>query len=76
VVASVSDERPEHEVFSAADVIAGTHSLTITLDQDIHYLGDMQAGMHSRGFEHAVLNEDEVRLQHFHDWVEYYINQC
>lgn len=63
-------ERPEHEVFTRDDVLAGTHSLTITIDQDIHYLPDMQAGMHSRGFDHAVLNADEVRLQHFHDWLD------
>jgi hypothetical protein len=30
----------------------------------------MQAGMHSRGFDSAVLNEEEVRVQHFHDWLD------
>jgi hypothetical protein len=30
----------------------------------------MQAGMRSRGFDRAVLNADEVRVQHFHDWVD------
>jgi nitrite reductase/ring-hydroxylating ferredoxin subunit len=65
---SRDDERPEHEVFSADDVIAGKHSMTITIDQDIYYLRDMQAGLHSRGFDHACLNEDEARVQHFHDW--------
>ena len=64
-------DRPEHAIFSAEDVIAGEHSLTITLDQDIYYLADMQAGMHSRGFDCAVLNEDEVRVQHFHDWIKW-----
>jgi phenylpropionate dioxygenase-like ring-hydroxylating dioxygenase large terminal subunit len=68
------DERPEHESFDAQAVIKGEHSLTITLDQDIYYLADMQAGMHSRGFDSAVLNQDEVRVQHFHDWVEHNIN--
>lgn len=29
--------------------------------------------MRSRGFDHALLNRDEVRLQHFHDWVDYYL---
>jgi phenylpropionate dioxygenase-like ring-hydroxylating dioxygenase large terminal subunit len=75
LVASRDDERPEHEVFDQADVIAGKHSLTITLDQDIYYLADMQAGMHSRGFDRAVLNEDEVRVQHFHDWVGHFLGQ-
>jgi len=72
LMVSRGDERPPHERFSAADVIAGEHSLTITLDQDIYYLADMQAGMHSRGFDCAVLNQDEVRVQHFHDWVAEY----
>jgi nitrite reductase/ring-hydroxylating ferredoxin subunit len=72
---SRDDERPDHEVFTAQDVIDGRHSLTITLDQDIYYLADMQAGMHSGGFDKAVLNEDEIRVQHFHDWVEYYLSQ-
>ena len=73
ISASRDDDRPEHEVFTAADVVAGKHTLTITLDQDIYYLADMQAGMHSRGFDRAVLNEDEVRVQHFHDWVKKYL---
>ncbi|MEP5567901.1 MAG: SRPBCC family protein [Halioglobus sp.] len=63
-------ERPEHDCFTRDDVLAGTHSLTITIDQDIQYLPDMQAGMRSRGFTSAVLNADEVRIQHFHDWVD------
>ena len=71
---SREDERPEHESFSAEDVIAGRHSLTITIDQDIYYLAGMQAGMHSRGFGSAVLNDDEVRVQHFHDWVNVYLD--
>jgi len=73
LTASRDDARPPREVFTAADVIAGKHSLTITLDQDIFYLADMQAGMHSRGFDRAVLNEEEVRVQHFHDWVAYWL---
>jgi nitrite reductase/ring-hydroxylating ferredoxin subunit len=73
LMASRDDDRPEHEAFTAADVIAGRHSLTITLDQDIHYLADMQAGLQSRGFDTALLNEDEVRVQHFHDWVDAYL---
>ena len=75
LIVSRDDERPEHDAFDQADVIAGTHSLTITLDQDIYYLADMQAGMHSRGFQQAVLNEDEVRVQHFHDWLAQYLVQ-
>jgi len=26
--------------------------------------------MHSRGFGRAWLNEDEARVQHFHDWLD------
>ena len=63
-------ERPEQEVFDRQAVVAGEKSLTITIDQDIYYLPDMQAGMHSRGFDSALLNADEVRIQHFHDWVD------
>ncbi|NQX89583.1 MAG: aromatic ring-hydroxylating dioxygenase subunit alpha [Halioglobus sp.] len=73
IAASQQDDRPEHERFSAADVVTGKHALSITLDQDIHYLVDMQAGMHSRGFDRAVLNKDEVRV-HFHDWVQAYLS--
>ncbi|MFT4520554.1 MAG: phenylpropionate dioxygenase-like ring-hydroxylating dioxygenase large terminal subunit [Halioglobus sp.] len=69
------DERPQHEVFTAEDVIQGKHSLTITIDQDIYYLADMQAGMHSRGFDSALLNQDEVRVQHFHDWLDAYLGK-
>lgn len=68
-------ERPKHEVFTQEEVIAGKHSMTITIDQDIYYLGDMQAGMHSRGFDHAVLNVDEARVQHFHDWVDQWLRE-
>lgn len=70
VTADAIDDRPEREVFDQDDVVAGKHSMTITIDQDIHLLRDMQAGMHSRGFRRAVLNEDEIRVQHFHDWVD------
>ena len=68
-------ERPDRDCFTREDVLAGTHSLTITIDQDIQYLPDMQAGMHSRGFDSAILNEDEVRVQHFHDWVDEWLRR-
>jgi phenylpropionate dioxygenase-like ring-hydroxylating dioxygenase large terminal subunit len=66
--------RPEHAVFTQEDVIAGKQSMTITIDQDIHYLRDMQAGMHSRGFSRAWLNEDESRVQHFHNWLDIWLD--
>ncbi len=76
LMVSRDDERPEHDVFTAEDVIAGRHTLTITIDQDIYYLANMQAGMHSRGFDRAVLNVEEVRLQHFHDWLDEWIERA
>jgi phenylpropionate dioxygenase-like ring-hydroxylating dioxygenase large terminal subunit len=65
--------RPQHSVFEREDVLNGTHSLTMTFDQDIAYLPDMQAGMHSRGFSDAMLNQDEARVQHFHNWLAAWI---
>ncbi len=67
--------RPEHDIFTREDVVQGRKSLTVTIDQDIHYLNDMQAGMHSKGFDSATLSNDEERLQHFHDWVDNWISQ-
>ena len=67
--------RPEHDIFTREDVIEGRKSFTITIDQDIHYLNDMQAGMHSKGFESALLSKDEERLQHFHDWVDDWVSK-
>ncbi len=62
--------RPERVVFTQEDVDTGKHSMNITIDQDIFLLRHMQAGMHSRGFSQAFLNDDESRVQHFHDWLD------
>ena len=62
------------EVFTQDEVIAGKNSMNLTVDQDIHLLREMQAGMHSRGFRRAWLNEDESRVQHFHDWLDMWID--
>jgi phenylpropionate dioxygenase-like ring-hydroxylating dioxygenase large terminal subunit len=70
---SVDDPRPEHDSFAREQVLSGDKSLTITIDQDIQYLPDMQAGLHSQGFDAARLNQDEIRLQHFHDWVDQWL---
>ncbi len=70
---SRDDPRPPHDCFDHDAVIRGEKSLTITIDQDIEYLGDMQRGLHSAGFDRAFINQDEVRLQHFHDWLEFYL---
>ena len=63
--------RPEHDQFTQEDIIAGDKTMTITIDQDIHLIRDVQAGMHSRGFDHQTLCEDEVRVQHYHDWLNH-----
>jgi phenylpropionate dioxygenase-like ring-hydroxylating dioxygenase large terminal subunit len=62
--------RPARQVFTQDQVIAGDYTMNITIDQDIFLLRRMQAGMRSRGFTRAFLNEDESRVQHFHDWLD------
>lgn len=64
-----SGERPERDIFTQDKVNDGSVSMTQTVDQDIYYLPDMQAGMHSAGFDAAVLSDDENRISHFHDWL-------
>jgi hypothetical protein len=66
--------RPEHDVFTQDDIIAGDKTMTITLDQDIHLIRDVQKGMHSRGFSGAWLNDDENRVQHYHTWLDRYMD--
>ena len=44
--------------------------MTITVDQDIHLIRDVQKGMHSRGFEEAWLCDDEGRIQHYHRCID------
>ncbi len=65
--------RPEHEDFTQDDIIAGRKTMGVTIDQDVHFIRDVQAGMHSRGFESQILNLDEVRIQHFHDWLDHWM---
>ena len=45
--------------------------MTDTIDQDVELLSGVQKGMLSTGFERVFLNEDEMRVQHFHN----YLNQ-
>ncbi len=66
-------ERPEHDEFTQEDIIAGRKTMTITIDQDVHLIRDVQAGMRSRGFDTAVLGDDEVRVQHYHDWLDHFM---
>ncbi len=60
--------RPDHDEFVQDDIIAGRKSMGTTIDQDVHFIRDVQAGMHSRGFGAQLLCSDEVRIQHFQDW--------
>lgn len=71
-VANISRDgpRPCREEFTQDQVRCGEHSMTETVDQDICYLPDMQAGMRSNGFETAVLSNDENRIAHMHNWLE------
>jgi phenylpropionate dioxygenase-like ring-hydroxylating dioxygenase large terminal subunit len=66
-------ERPVHEEFDQEDIIAGRKTMGITLDQDVHYIRDVQRGMHSRGFKRSRLCDDEARLQHYHDWLNHWM---
>ena len=68
--AAAALDRPDRQVFTQDEVIAGKYTMNITIDQDIHLLRQMQAGLHSRGFQRAFLNDDESRVQHFHDWLD------
>jgi phenylpropionate dioxygenase-like ring-hydroxylating dioxygenase large terminal subunit len=66
-------ERPEHDEFTQDDIIAGRKTMTITIDQDVHLIRDVQAGMRSRGFDNAILCDDEARVQHYHDWLAHHL---
>jgi phenylpropionate dioxygenase-like ring-hydroxylating dioxygenase large terminal subunit len=67
-------ERPAHDEFTQDDIISGAKTMTITIDQDIHLIRDVQAGMRSRGFDTALLCDDEVRVQHYHDWLTFLLD--
>ena len=66
-------QRPDHDQFDQEDVIAGRKTMSITIDQDIHFIRDVQAGMHSRGYNDQFLCDDEVRIQHYHDWMDHFM---
>ncbi len=62
-------QRPERDVFHYDAVIRGEKTMTDTIDQDVELLGGVQLGMTSEGFDRVFLNEDEMRIQHFHNHV-------
>ncbi len=59
--------RPRRDVFNYDAVIAGEKTMTDTIDQDVELLGGVQAGMASAAFDTTWLNDDEMRIQHFHN---------
>ncbi len=66
--------RPKRDVFEHTAIVSGEKSMTITIDQDIELLGRVQAGMNSDAFESVWLNDDEMRVQHFHNEVDRLLN--
>ena len=71
--AAAEAPRPVHEEFTQDEIIDGSKTMTITIDQDIHLIRDVQAGMRSRGFTTAMLSDEEARVQHYHDWLDHFI---
>ena len=66
--------RPEHDEFDHLAIISGEKTMTDTIDQDIELLGGVQKGMGSAGFDSVWLNDDEMRVQHFHNELDRLIN--
>jgi len=63
-------QRPARDVFAHEDILNRRKTMTDTIDQDIELLGNVQAGMNSAGFDRTFLNDDEMRIQHFHNELE------
>lgn len=59
--------RPDRDVFDHGAIVRGEKTMTDTIDQDIKLLAGVQAGMASAGFNTVWLNDDEMRVQHFHN---------
>ena len=67
---SSDHRRPVRDVFSHEAIVRGEKTMTITIDQDIELLGGVQSGMNSAGFDSVWLNDDELRVQHFHNHLD------
>lgn len=61
-------ERPRHQHFRHGDKTIGQ-----VLDQDAFNLPTVQKGMKSSAFKGLWLNEQELRLRHFHHVIERYV---
>jgi phenylpropionate dioxygenase-like ring-hydroxylating dioxygenase large terminal subunit len=69
-------KRPGRDVFDHEDILSGAKTMTDTIDQDIELLGQVQAGMASAGFSKTWLNDDEMRIQHFHNYLQTLLAQA
>lgn len=69
------EERARHDDFTQEQIISGEKTMTITIDQDVHLIRDVQAGMRSRGFDTALLSDEEIRVTHYHQWLDHYMGE-
>ena len=67
-------KRPERDEFDHEQILDGSKTMTDTIDQDIELLGGVQAGMASNGFDRVWLNDDEMRVQHFHNELDHLLS--
>ena len=67
--------RPERDAFAHQAILDGEKTMTDTIDQDIELLADVQAGMASQGFNTVWLNDDEMRVQHFHNELDHLLGR-
>ena len=67
--------RPEHRHFVLSDdlVVELAGGGGELLAQDTYNLPRIQAGMHSQGFKGLFLGEQEIRIRHFHETLQSYI---
>ena len=70
-----SNPRPDHRHYVATDdlVVELTGGGGDLLAQDTYNLPRVQSGMHSRGFRGLFLGDQEVRIRHFHQTLQAYI---
>ncbi len=68
--------RPNHQSFvSTPDFkMGGAFPGGEVLDEDLYNLPRIQAGMNSSAFRHLHLNEQEIRILHFHDTLMGYLD--
>lgn len=74
--AEENGRRVARDCFDYRDVLAGSKSMTDTIDQDISLLSRVQAGAQSSGFDRAWLSDQEIRVAHFHDTLNGFYKQA